>query len=1328
MSYELTKLGPYAFEHLVNQLCLAVLGAGHTSFGPGSDGGRDGYFEGAAPYPSEKDHWSGRWYIQCKYHAPHLSADPQKWLLSQIESEIEQFQNESGRRVWPDIWIVATNIDPSGVPSTGSFDRARSMVKKIRPKLASRFHIWGGKKILDLLAQYPDVASSYRHFLTPGNVIAEILDQIGESRASAERALRYFLVTEFEEQLHTRLEQAGSSGDSRPGIHQLFVDVPFRSSDHCDGMTMENLLRATSCSHRPEYRAPLGKFWSEWSKQPSRARTWVLKGGPGRGKSTLGQYFSQIQRAALIVQQNAIPLRPGMREQMEDLLATAKRQGFLPSVPRVPIQIDLKDYAAWLGKRSEADPKGVTTFISARVSKALEQSFTTGAMLKLLASRSWFIAFDGLDEVPEDVKDLMAVEIRHFLENVAIEQRCDIFALCTSRPQGYSGQFSRLDAATVDLVNLTNEQALACARPILELDRPPAESRESFKRLREAMDSPAVMQLMTTPLQSHIMAIIVRDGGRPPERRWQLFTTFYQVIKRREANKNFPDPKLLKLLREDDRLLKTIHNRVGFVLHARSEKSDGATASLPRGEFEKLAREAVQQLHETDIEETVAVLVRAATERLVLISTPEAGSKVSFDVRQLQEFFAAEFIYEAVTIDTLRLRLETISGDSHWREVVQFCLSALIECDRTTETHMAASVLFELNNGLISSHEFRTLNYRLCKGAHIVAHLLAEGVLEADRRTRSIMGNALTPLFAAPWYPDAEVLAETKQPNSRFWLIDTLFKSLQERNFSENISASSALAHLLDDDSPRLPQLVSYLRSAPIDHVTLVLINRSMSSHRKVLRNKEQDRTKWYRLLILEVLKRPDWYKGCYSQNFWIFETILSDQTSANSLFRDAGYGPSEVWAIKCWANSTPAGRRKSNKANSVNTWAEYYNYSRRKLLENFPKDPILFTGFFELSSVVLEFLKTPSPESVKKMANVIASSPDLLESWRGGGFFDLIPLSAEYALEPQLENLKNADESALDLLLSSSALGGIAICGPQSDEYVHGLVIDSPEWSVALRVRPLLCASVLARRLFSADSKGSSRERAVLLDHVMALWKARPDIALRQFDLIGAVLELAPARMEEVVSVAKSVANCSPRLLWSRGELQEGALYIRYGRGFFIARDFVSGMCAHVATSIASGLLHAEYYGHGALEAQGVKDLLARVKIYFPDVNCLRDVANNFAELKDRRIFAALLAVIHSDADSSGTDHSRACDILESSDLAILPSWMYFVFAKLLKAAPLHNVQEVERIASQLLTSAGGDYLRRSVLSPVVTMFREKSRAPVTERGLVTEWLSDPI
>jgi hypothetical protein len=182
-SYDLTRLDAHLFQHMANLLALRVLGAGHTSFGPGSDGGRDGFFEGEAPYPSETDRWSGTWYIQSKFHEPHLSTDPQKWLIQQISLELQKFARPNTRRVWPTNWIVVTNIDPSGTPETGSFDVARQLVHAARPGLAERFHIWGGRKVLDLLAFHPEVAKYYKQFLSPGHVLTALYDEIRDASA-----------------------------------------------------------------------------------------------------------------------------------------------------------------------------------------------------------------------------------------------------------------------------------------------------------------------------------------------------------------------------------------------------------------------------------------------------------------------------------------------------------------------------------------------------------------------------------------------------------------------------------------------------------------------------------------------------------------------------------------------------------------------------------------------------------------------------------------------------------------------------------------------------------------------------------------------------------------------------------------------------------------------------------------------------------------------------------------------------------------------------------------------------------------------------------------
>jgi hypothetical protein len=362
-SYDLSKLGPNSFEHMVNFIVLRELGPGGTGFGPGADGGRDGFFEGEAPYPSASEHWSGSWYIQSKFHKPHLSTDPQKWLVEQIKEELKEFQKPDTKRVWPDNWIVATNIDPSGSPATGAFDQAKKIVSKVRPRLAKRFHIWGGRKILDLLALHPEIVQYYTHFLTPGHLLTAFYQNLSDSHAQITAILRHLIVTQLLEQQYTKLEQAGSTADTRPGIHRLFTDLPFRAQEYkTSGMAADYLASAAAQNHRIDETLPDTPEWRAWRCYPSRARVWFIKGGPGQGKSTLTQYLCQIHRAALILDRKGPHVTPSQKTLAREIQRSASAAELWPSVPRIPITIELKEYAQWFGQRNESDAKGLLSF------------------------------------------------------------------------------------------------------------------------------------------------------------------------------------------------------------------------------------------------------------------------------------------------------------------------------------------------------------------------------------------------------------------------------------------------------------------------------------------------------------------------------------------------------------------------------------------------------------------------------------------------------------------------------------------------------------------------------------------------------------------------------------------------------------------------------------------------------------------------------------------------------------------------------------------------------------------------------------------------------
>lgn len=806
-SYDLTQLDAHSFESMINFLALRVLGKGIVGFAAGADGGRDGYLFGEAPYPTIKNAWSGTWYIQSKFHKPHLSADPQKWLIQQASNEIQSFL-EPGARSIPDIWILATNIEPSGKPETGAYDKIKKLVKD---NLGSniKFDIWGGRKILDFLALDPQVASHYGHFLTPGNILTSLFNTIHDEFAQVNSIIDHLIVNQFNEQNYTKLEQAGSSADTRPKIHQLFVDLPYS----CDNEERhEKILQALTSSSAHVHKISIWGTdidrYRAFSKIPTRARVFILKGGPGQGKSTVGQFFSQIHRASLILSDDGPKVSLSTRETAEQLKNVAFQKNYWTNSPRIPVLIELKDFATWYGSKSEFESKGVLSYISEKISQKTEQKVLPGTLKRAFQTRSWFFNFDGLDEVPNDVKDKVSEEIIKFTDEQLTSIDADALILCTTRPQGYSGQFDKLDATVAVLTSLPRVVALNCATAVVRFGRSESEGDDAVETLSSAMDSAQVRELMTTPLQSHIMAVVVRDGGRPPEKRWELFDNFYKVMKKRESQKNFQDARVSKLLREGDTLLKAIHSRLGISLHALAENSKGAETKLEKEEFSELSYQTVNMLMDENVEETVSALMEATTERLVFVNTPESSTSVRFDIRQLQEFFAGEFIYSDVSPAIIRSRIEVICTDAHWREVMHFLLSALIANGRTTELANAAEVLIAADS-CEDCHKTRIFRRRMAVGALLSLRLLNEGVLEQDKRVRQHFANVLPPLFGVLEEQVLSTLANLANPNTSAWVLNLMIEHLFDASEEEQIGAAIVLARSLPDNHAQVERVRS---------------------------------------------------------------------------------------------------------------------------------------------------------------------------------------------------------------------------------------------------------------------------------------------------------------------------------------------------------------------------------------------------------------------------------------------------------------------------------------------------------------------------------------
>jgi len=811
-AYDLTQLDSHTFEHLVNFLSLKVLGNGVTGFATGPDGGRDGYLKGKALYPSELENWDGVWFLQSKFHKPHLSKDPQKWLIGEVKKEIDKLQ-QNPRRERPNNWIIATNIEPSGQSKTGSFDKIVKLVHEFDQDI--NVDVWGGRKILDFLLSHPEAALTYGHFLTPGHVISKLYSDLKSREKNIETIINHIIVNQFIELSYTKLEQAGAGGDQRPKIFQLFRDLPITTRNYDEiHYIMDCLVSSSSNVQKNSMWSNYGDLWRDWSKNPKRARVLLLKGGPGQGKSTAGQYFGQIQRAAYLLEGNKSEIPPQCLDFAKELKEKASEFGFWPNLPRIPIFIELKDYANWYGTKGTYEPKNIVAYLCEKIRQKTAMHITAEMLHSAFQLSCWFANFDGLDEVPNDLKDEVANEIITFTNELIPHLDADFLVLCTTRPQGYSGQFENLHASEITLIPLPDYIALECASAVVRFNRENDEAEASLAILKSAMASEQVKELMTTPLQAHIMAVVVRDGGRPPEKRWALFNNFYNVMKKRESLKNFPDQKIQTLLREQDQLLKSIHDRLGMCLHAKAENSKGAEATLDRGEFKKLALQTVEMQFEENKEEIVSTLMEATTERLVFVNTPDNSESVRFDIRQLQEFFSAEFVYTAVSNEEFRSRLEVICGDAHWREVVHFLLSALVYHQKMSELVVAVDIIKSLDNDDENNGKRTFLKY-MGTGALLTLRLLNEGVLEQDKKIRNPFASSLLPIWGMIDKDALQSILAVKKEQSKKWVTSTLINTMMEMDYSEHIVSGYLSSLMITSDNPQLPDIIERIKNAP---------------------------------------------------------------------------------------------------------------------------------------------------------------------------------------------------------------------------------------------------------------------------------------------------------------------------------------------------------------------------------------------------------------------------------------------------------------------------------------------------------------------------------
>jgi hypothetical protein len=396
----------------------------------------------------------------------------------------------------------------------------------------------------------------------------------------------------------------------------------------------------------------------------------VLEGAPGQGKSTITQYVCQVHRMAL--------------------LKKAEAQGKLPpehsgGAPRLPIRIDLRDFATWLGKQDpfagdeKREPpvgwrKSLESFIAALIGfHSGGTNFTTDDLVAVFKISSVLIVLDGLDEVADISRRHEVVEeimkgVQRLEANAASLQ-----TVITSRPAAFANSpgmppdrypYFHLASLTQSLINQYADKWLR-ARHI-----DGKEASDFRKTLKEKLEYPHLRDLARNPMQLTILlSLILTRGSSLPDKRTALYDNYVDLFFNRESEKS-------PVVREHRDLLIDIHRYLAWVLQSEAEQGT-ARGSISQERLQQtLANYLAREEQPTNLAKD---LFTGMVERVVFLVSRVEGT-FEFEVQPLREYFAARFLYETAPYSppgkeqrgTKPDRFDALARNFYWTNVTRF--------------------------------------------------------------------------------------------------------------------------------------------------------------------------------------------------------------------------------------------------------------------------------------------------------------------------------------------------------------------------------------------------------------------------------------------------------------------------------------------------------------------------------------------------------------------------------------------------------------------------------------------------------------------------------
>src|SRR5258708_1119683 len=449
LAIEFNHFSPHAFERMVQSLCVGVLGPGTVVFGPGPDGGREATFEGEVRYPSEADRWRGYIVVQAKCRERlrnnHEDAD---WLCAQLKEDLDKFLDPKRKLRKPQYYINASNVALSSHPKSGGKSKISGVFQSYKRRLKLKgYAVWSAEELRAFLEGAENVRRAYTAWLTPSDVLADLVDSL--KRPNLSQLLPLALIRDVREERDVRLRDAGQETEKPIFLEDVFIDLPLASDSDANpegdanetsqalGVVSQLLRRAGDKLDLESLKSSDGL---EGRERKPLANRIVLLGGPGQGKSTLTQFLAQGERARLLSVHSRSRINPQTTDLIDPILKRASTEKLWLDCPvRFPIRVNIPGFADAL-KRAADQKKQLSLLmhIAARLSRDVTVQISADDLRAWLGTCPSLIILDGLDEVPPTANRIEVIRAIEALWDDLHHVEADSLVLVTTRPQGYN--------------------------------------------------------------------------------------------------------------------------------------------------------------------------------------------------------------------------------------------------------------------------------------------------------------------------------------------------------------------------------------------------------------------------------------------------------------------------------------------------------------------------------------------------------------------------------------------------------------------------------------------------------------------------------------------------------------------------------------------------------------------------------------------------------------------------------------------------------------------------------------------------------------------------